>query len=195
MALLSTLHGLVLVAALDVVHSLASPAAPELAAAQQLVSRVLGTQHAAAFHLQLVDNRVNNGSYFELFDAPGRLVGIRGSSGVSLASGLHWYLKYSCNISIAYGSGPLDQRALPVVWPVAAAVRMMSPFEYRYYMNVVTHSYTAAFWGWPRWEKEIDFMAMMGINLPLAFTGQEFLWNRVYRERFNLSQASHSMSR
>merc|ERR1712137_941325 len=40
-----------------------------------------------------------------------------------------------------------------------------------------------------RWEREIDWMAMMGINMPLAFTGQEYVWDRVYRERFNLSEA------
>ena len=28
-----------------------------------------------------------------------------------------------------------------------------------------------AFWNWERWEQEIDWMALQGINLPLAFTG------------------------
>ena len=31
-----------------------------------------------------------------------------------------------------------------------------------------------------RWEREIDWMALNGINLPLAFTGQEAIWQRVY---------------
>ena len=26
-------------------------------------------------------------------------------------------------------------------------------------------------WDWERWEREIDWMALNGINLPLAFTG------------------------
>ena len=33
-------------------------------------------------------------------------------------------------------------------------------------------SYSMAYWDWPRWEAEIDWMALHGINLPLAFTGQ-----------------------
>lgn len=41
-------------------------------------------------------------------------------------------------------------------------------------------SYSSAWWQWPRWEREIDWMAMNGINLPLAFTGQETIWQRVY---------------
>lgn len=36
-------------------------------------------------------------------------------------------------------------------------------------------------WDWERWEKEIDWMALQGINLPLAFTGQETIWQRVFQ--------------
>jgi hypothetical protein len=35
-------------------------------------------------------------------------------------------------------------------------------------------------WDWERWEKEIDWMALHGINLPLAFTGQETIWQKVF---------------
>ena len=38
-------------------------------------------------------------------------------------------------------------------------------------MNVCTMSYSAVFWDWARWEREIDWMALQGYNLPLAFTG------------------------
>ena len=51
--------------------------------------------------------------------------------------------------------------------------------RYRYYMNVVTHSYSAAFWDEDRWMQEIDWMALSGVNLPLAFTGQEWAFYRV----------------
>ena len=66
-------------------------------------------------------------------------------------------------------------------------VRADAVVRWRYYMNVVTHSYSAAFWDWDRWAQEIDWMAMMGINMPLAFTGQEAVWDAVYR-RFKLTQ-------
>lgn len=35
-------------------------------------------------------------------------------------------------------------------------------------------------WDWERWEKETDWMALQGINLPLAFTGQEAIWQKVF---------------
>nr|XP_014430362.2 alpha-N-acetylglucosaminidase [Pelodiscus sinensis] len=55
-----------------------------------------------------------------------------------------------------------------------------SPNRFRYYQNVCTQSYSFVWWDWPRWEREIDWMALHGINLALAFTGQEAVWQRVY---------------
>lgn len=51
--------------------------------------------------------------------------------------------------------------------------------RYRYYQNVCTQSYSYAWWDWERWEREIDWMALSGINLALAFLGQELVWQRV----------------
>lgn len=59
--------------------------------------------------------------------------------------------------------------------------------RFRYYQNVCTVSYSFAWWNWTRWEREIDWMAINGINLPLAFNGQEAIWQRVYL-RMNLTQ-------
>ena len=39
-----------------------------------------------------------------------------------------------------------------------------------------------AFWNWTRWQQEIDWMAMNGVNLPLAFTAQESIWQMVYKQ-------------
>jgi alpha-N-acetylglucosaminidase len=41
-----------------------------------------------------------------------------------------------------------------------------------------------AWWDWKRWEKEIDWMALQGVNLPLAFTGQEAIWQKVFKVIF-----------
>lgn len=48
----------------------------------------------------------------------------------------------------------------------------------RDYVILLTDSYV--WWDWERWEKEIDWMALQGVNLPLAFTGQETIWQRVF---------------
>ena len=35
-------------------------------------------------------------------------------------------------------------------------------------------------WTWKDWERLIDWMALNGINMPLAITGQESVWYRVW---------------
>lgn len=30
-----------------------------------------------------------------------------------------------------------------------------------------------AWWDWERWERELDWAAMHGVNLPLSFAGEE----------------------
>jgi alpha-N-acetylglucosaminidase len=37
-----------------------------------------------------------------------------------------------------------------------------------------------AWWDWERWQQEIDWMALNGINMPLALTGEEAIWRDVY---------------
>lgn len=49
----------------------------------------------------------------------------------------------------------------------------------RYDFNYCTYSYSMPFWDWARWEKEIDWMALHGVNLPLAAIGQECVWRNM----------------
>lgn len=55
-----------------------------------------------------------------------------------------------------------------------------SPFEHFTYMNVVTFGYSCPFWDEDRWDREIEWMALHGIDMPLVLIGAE----QVYREVF-----------
>lgn len=69
---------------------------------------------------------------------------------------------------------------LPAVLPaVPQKERHETDLKYRYNFNYCTYSYTMAFWDWDRWEKEIDWMALHGINLPLAVVGADVVWYNV----------------
>jgi len=59
--------------------------------------------------------------------------------------------------------------------------------KWGYYMNVCTMGYSLVFTDWAYWEKQIDWMAMNGINLPLAFVGQEWIWAEVFTKDYGLS--------
>jgi alpha-N-acetylglucosaminidase len=48
--------------------------------------------------------------------------------------------------------------------------------------NFCTFSYSMAFWDWSQWEKLIDWMALNGINMPLAPIGQEIVWQSVFKK-------------
>ena len=37
-------------------------------------------------------------------------------------------------------------------------------------------------WQWEDWERFIDWMALNGINMPLAITGQEYIWQKVWKQ-------------
>lgn len=42
--------------------------------------------------------------------------------------------------------------------------------------------YSMPYWDWERWEKEIDWMAVHGINMPLALVGYEGIMYRVWKK-------------
>lgn len=46
----------------------------------------------------------------------------------------------------------------------------------------VTFSYTSPFWTWEDWELELDWLALRGVNLPLAWNGQEKILVEAFRE-------------
>ncbi len=145
-------------------------------AVARLATRLLGD---GARHFAFESIPAENGNdVFEVEAQEGRAT-IRGSSGVAMASGLHWYLKYYCQCHVSWCG---NQLALPGPLPDAPRFRHTSPYRYRYYFNYCTFSYSMAWWDWERWEREIDWMALNGINMPLSVTGQEAIWRTVYRD-------------
>lgn len=130
-----------------------------------------GASHKFIIQLQKGDN-----DFFEL-DQKGNKVVIRGNNYVNIATGLNWYLKYYAGIHLSW-NGMTAQ--LPENLPkVTTPVRKETDLSLRYDFNYCTYSYTMAFWDWKRWEKEIDWMALHGINLPLAAVGEECIWKNM----------------
>jgi|GEM_PF-36919 len=116
---------------------------------------------------------------FELEGRGSRIV-LRGSNGLSVASALNYYLKNYCHHLITWNGAPLP---LPGILPaVRKKVHRSTPYQYRYYLNYCTFQYSIAWWDWDRWQREIDWMALNGINMPLALTGEEAIWQEVYRD-------------
>jgi len=145
-------------------------------AAAALAQRVLG-ERAAEFTFESMPQS-DGRDVFEVSCSDARAL-VRGSNPVAMATGLNWYLKYHCHACVSWVG---DQLKLPRPLPSVEPFRKATPCRCRYYFNYCTFSYTMAWWDWARWEREIDWMALNGINMPLSVTGQEAVWQAVYRD-------------
>ncbi|XP_051133048.1 alpha-N-acetylglucosaminidase-like [Andrographis paniculata] len=174
-----------------------APSSLQLSAAYAALGRNFPS-HTTSFQFRIISKDHCGGeSCFKLSNHPAmHLAGspkilISGTTGVELLSGLHWYLKYWCGAHISWNkTGGMQLSSVPNPGSLprinSVGVTMTRPTPWSYYQNAVTSSYAFAWWNWERWEQEIDWMALQGINLPLAFTGQEAIWQKVY-QKFNIS--------
>ena len=128
---------------------------------------------SAKFKTELIKS---DKDFFEL-DQRGTKVVVRGNTWVNIASGINWYLKYHAGIHLSWNQ---MQAKLPAVLPaVKQKERHETDLTLRYDFNYCTFSYSMAFWDWKRWEQEIDWMALHGVNLPLAIVGEECVWRNM----------------
>ena len=142
-------------------------------AARALIGRVT-PGYEKQYQLEVIPADPQSGEdVFEIDARKGKVV-LRGNNPVALASAFHWYLKYTCQAQLSWFG---DQLNLPERLPLPAAKeRRTINGKYRAYFNYCTLSYTAPWWDWERWQREIDFMAMNGINMPLQPIGLDAVW-------------------
>lgn len=152
----------------------AMASSPELNGLLERISEGLSKKIAT----EIVTGGADTVDFFELTQTAGR-PSVRGNNAVSVAVGVNYYLRHYTGNHLSWNN---MHAVLPDTLPVVTAcVRRSTPLRKRYYMNYCTHSYSAAFWDWARWEREIDWMALHGINMPLAITGSAALWRNVLR--------------
>jgi len=111
--------------------------------------------------------------------ARGGTVRIEGSDTIALTRGAYDFLKRTGAASMSWEG---DRIALPARFADLDSGRIESSFRHRAYLNPCTYGYTTPWWSWPRWEREIDWMALHGIDMPLALEGQEHVWRALWRE-------------
>lgn len=118
-------------------------------------------------------------NFYEVFCENGKIV-ISGDCKISQAMGYYDYLKKYCGINLSHcGNTTLDVSEAPLF--EGELSRKISQ-KFRACFNYCTFGYSMAFWTWEDWEKEIDFMAMNGINFPLTIVGTEAVWYYTMRD-------------
>ena len=104
---------------------------------------------------------------------------IEGSSPVALCRGFYDFVK--SNRAGLYSWSGCNIR-FPQQLEDGTEKQVVSPFAHHYMFNVCTYGYSMPYWDWERWEKEIDWMALHGIDMPLALVGYEAIIARVWKK-------------
>lgn len=142
--------------------------------AEQLVKRLI-PEFAAQFEFKQVPSKTDT---YSLESSNGKII-ISGNNANAMATGLNHYLKRYCNTTVSwYADVPVE---MPEVLPtILSKETATAKVERRFFLNYCTYGYTMPFWTWKEWERFIDWMALNGINMPLAITGQEAVWYNVW---------------
>lgn len=125
--------------------------------------------------------------YYEVLAREKSIV-IKGNNNIAKAMGYYRYLKEYCNVLITSGdydisyikTAPLPESK--IVYSVTQKLRLSFTYE-RYAAEIDG-------WGFDRWEKELDFMAMCGVNAPLILIGSDgVLYKTLMEFRFKKENA------
>ena len=95
---------------------------------------------------------------------------------MAICRGAYDYLRNDCKAIVSWSGSRID---LPANLPVSSR-EVVSPFRYHYYFNSVTSGYSSPYWDWNRWEREIDWMALHGLDMPLIPGAHEAILYRIF---------------
>lgn len=99
---------------------------------------------------------------------------VQANNYVAAFIGIYDYLKKFCNVQLSWcGNRTINISELA---DTKGEFSRTIEQKHRVYMNYCTLDYSMCWWDFDRWEKEIDFMAMNGINMPLSVVGTEAVW-------------------
>lgn len=157
-------------------------------AVQDLLNRIGGEGTAERF-VTIVDEAVaqNGKETFVITTAEGKPC-IKGSTLSALTTGIGWYLNHNANINLSWNKMTADLSAVNLPLP-EGEISHTTVADYRYYLNFCTFSYSMSTWTWERWQQEIDWMALHGVNLPLQIIGLEEVWRKLLTEEYGYSES------
>ncbi len=107
-------------------------------------------------------------------------VRVDGSSTSALLFGVNWYLKYVAQAQISPNG---DRLGVPRKLPLPRqTIEKDALYRYRYALNQNTDGYTMPYWDWPRWQREIDVLALSGVNAMIVSRGMDSVLYETFRD-------------
>ena len=154
--------------------SLISCSSPAERAARELARRVV-PEYAG----KIIFKEVSDTAECYSIEAQGRKVLIKGTGTNAMAAGLGRYLSEVCAIDVSWEQ--VHKTVVPATMSLPdSAICSRALVPQRFFLNYCTFGYTMPWWHWEEWERFIDWMALQGINMPLAITGQEAILQKVW---------------
>lgn len=156
-------------------------------AVHRLLDRIGGKGTAERFVVRIDPTLAENGEETFLISAEKGKPCIQGSSTLAVTTGINWYLNHYAHVNLSWNQLTADLTHRPLPLPQQTEKRSCSA-DYRYYLNYCTFSYSMSTWTWERWQQEIDWMALHGINMPLQIVGLDVVWQKLLTKDLNYSE-------
>jgi alpha-N-acetylglucosaminidase len=158
-------------------HAAVASPGPDVRAAERVLGRLL-PQHAAQFELRALE--VGNGPELSRISAADGHIRIEGTTSSALLFGVNWYLKYVAHVQISTNG---DQLGAAGDFPLPdATIELQTAYAYRYALNENVDGYSTPYWDWARWEREIDVLALSGVNAMIVERGADLVLYRTFRD-------------
>ena len=146
-----------------------------------LLNRIGGNGAADKFEIVIDAKLAENGKDVFVITSQNGKPCIKGNTQLSVATGINWYLNHYAHINLTWNNLTTDLSAVNLPVP-GSEEKHVSSAKYRYDFNTCTFSYSMAFWTWDRWQQEIDWMALHGINAPLNLVGLDVVTRKFLKE-------------
>lgn len=164
-----------------------APAATPEEAITGLLNRIGGDGAADKFEIVINANLAENGKDVFVITSQNGKPCIKGNTQLSVATGINWYLNHYAHINLTWNNLTTDLVSATLPVPGSEEKHVCNT-TYRYNFNTCTFSYSMAFWTWERWQQEIDWMALHGINAPLNLVGLDVV-TRKFLEELGVSES------
>ena len=158
-----------------------APVATPQEAITGLLNRIGGNGAADKFEIVIDANLAQDGKDVFVITSQNGKPCIKGNTQLSVATGINWYLNHHAHINLTWNNLTTDLSAVTLPVPQDEEKHVCNTI-YRYDFNTCTFSYSMAFWTWERWQKEIDWMALHGINAPLNLVGLDVVTRKFLQE-------------
>ncbi|WP_086827434.1 alpha-N-acetylglucosaminidase [Streptomyces sp. NRRL B-24572] len=146
--------------------------------ARAALERLLDSR-AAQFTLIPVEE-ADSGASFSVSGGAGAIQ-VRGTSPATLLTGVGWYLERVAGVDIGWPGDSVGR--LPATLPaVSGTITRSAAVPHRYALNDTDEGYSGAYRDFASYRRDIDLMALHGVNEVFVPTGAEYPYYRALQE-------------